>query len=243
MKRPSGAAVAVLAVMAFGGAIAAFHGPAFTASAGLRPMAGQQALSGGAALRGSASGEALRSSSLASGSLSGLLATAIGAAAAVAAVRVVAGRVHLSERNMGYRIKGAPGRPGSPTTWTPKIRWCERFRRRIGLRKKVMGTCARPRAAVFRSKEHLRVTVMDDTIGSGLCLVSVFTKQADIVSQLTEKNIKPHSVEAAEVVGQVLAKRCLEKGITMIAYDRGGFPYEGRVQACAEAARSAGLQF
>jgi len=211
-------------------------------------LTGQQVLGGGAALRGAANSEALRTSSLASGSLSGLLATAIGAAAAVAAVRVVAGRVHLSDKQMGYRIKGGPGRTASPTTYTPKIRWCERFKRRIKIRRKTMGTSARPRCAVFRSLQHTHVNIIDDTIGSGATLLTVTTKQKHIAEKLKEAGkpgalIWPDTVAAAEILGQEVAKQCLEKGITMIAYDRGGFKYAGRVQALAEAMRAGGLQF
>jgi len=152
-------------------------------------------------------------------------------------------------QNMGYRISGAPGYPGSPHKWTEPIRWCQRFKRRIHIRRKVEGTCARPRMAVFRSQHHMHVNIVDDTIGNGITLLTCTTKQRNNLEEIrklqgAEKGWeKTWSEEAAEVVGRDVAKRCLEKNITMVVFDRGGFPYEGRVKALAEAARSGGLQF
>lgn len=151
--------------------------------------------------------------------------------------------------NGGYRINGGPGRPGSPHAWTENVRWAHRFKRRIHLRKKLEGTPARPRLAVFRSKEHIHVNVVDDTVGTGITLLTITTRQAGTkeeirVAQGAEKNNQyGNTVEAAEIVGRAVAKMCLEKNITKVVFDRGGFPYEGRVMALAEAARSAGLQF
>jgi len=151
--------------------------------------------------------------------------------------------------NMGYRISGAPGFPGSPHHWTEPIRWCQRFKRRIHIRRKVEGTCARPRMAVFRSHHHLHVNIVDDTIGTGEMLLTSTTKQKPVLEEIRKVTgaeagrEKTWSEEAAEALGRDVAKRCLEKNITMVVFDRGGFPYEGRVKALAEAARSGGLQF
>uniref|UniRef100_A0A7S1LTU2 Large ribosomal subunit protein uL18c n=1 Tax=Alexandrium catenella TaxID=2925 RepID=A0A7S1LTU2_ALECA len=151
--------------------------------------------------------------------------------------------------NMGYRISGAPGHPGSPHFWTEPIRWCQRFRRRIHIRRKVEGTCARPRLAVFRSLTHMHVNVVDDTVGTGVTLICATTKQKPVLEEIRQLQgvetgkESTWSEEAAEVLGREVAKRCLEKNITMVVFDRGGFPYEGRVKALAEAARSGGLQF
>mmetsp|Transcript_124424 Transcript_124424/g.311107 ORF Transcript_124424/g.311107 Transcript_124424/m.311107 type:complete len:249 (+) Transcript_124424:77-823(+) len=247
LLRLAAAALAALAVAALGAnsfcRSSAFAGPAVLQSRRVLSS------SSGSALRGAAGFEAPRASPQASGSFAGCLATAIGAAAAVAVARVVARMAHMSEKQMGYRIKGAPGRPGSPTTWTPKIRWCKRFKKRIKIRRKTMGTCARPRVAVFKSLQHMHVNVVDDTIGSGVTLLTLTTKQKPILEQIRQVQNCEEGEEitnlifSAEILGKELAKQCLEKGITMITYDRGGFKYAGRVQALAEAARSGGLQF
>eukprot|EP00440_Ansanella_granifera_P001277 gb/GFBE01001375.1/.p1 GENE.gb/GFBE01001375.1/~~gb/GFBE01001375.1/.p1 ORF type:complete len:105 (+),score=40.78 gb/GFBE01001375.1/:1-315(+) len=103
--------------------------------------------------------------------------------------------------------------------------------------------------AVFRATNHMHVNIIDDTIGNGVTLVTVTTKQRENLDAIREKqgcekgSEKTWSIEAAEIVGAEVAKQCLEKNITMVVFDRGGFPYEGRVQALAEAARSGGLQF
>ncbi|CAJ1333956.1 unnamed protein product [Effrenium voratum] len=150
---------------------------------------------------------------------------------------------------LGYRIKGAPGWNGSPHTWTDPIRWVHRFRRRIHIRRKVEGTPARPRLAIYRSHMHMHASVIDDTHGTGITMVQVTSKQTPSLEKLREKQgcekggEKTWSVEAAEIVGEEIAKQCLDKGITMVVFDRGGFRYEGRVKALAEAARSGGLQF
>jgi len=150
---------------------------------------------------------------------------------------------------MGYSISGKPGHPGSPHPWTEKIRWCERFKRRISIRRKVEGTCARPRLAVFRSTNHVKVNIVDDTVGLGVTMLTMTTNQSpvrDLISKeqgVERGQEKTKSVDAAEVLGKYVAEKCLENNITMVVFDRGGFAYEGRVQALAEAARSAGLQF
>lgn len=95
----------------------------------------------------------------------------------------------------------------------------------------------------------MNLNVVDDTIGLGKTLLTITTKQKTLTEKIREKQgcdpgyEKTWSVEAAEIVGAELAKQCLEKDITQIVFDRGGWPYEGRVKALAEAARSAGLQF
>mmetsp|Transcript_47504 Transcript_47504/g.76997 ORF Transcript_47504/g.76997 Transcript_47504/m.76997 type:complete len:263 (+) Transcript_47504:135-923(+) len=154
-----------------------------------------------------------------------------------------------NDDQLGYRIKGQPGWPGSPHAWTEPIRWAQRFKRRIHIRRKVEGNCVRPRMAVFRSTHHMHVNIIDDTIGTGITLLTVTSKQKENVTQIradsgAEKGDEhTWSIEAAELVGREIAKKCLEKNITMVVFDRGGFPYEGRVKALAEAARSGGLQF
>ena len=105
------------------------------------------------------------------------------------------------------------------------------------LRNRFSGTAERPRLAVFRSNNHMYAQIIDDTVGKKL--VSASTLDKDVKAELEKTN----NVEAATVVGTVVAKKALEKGITTVVYDRGGFVYEGKVKALAEAAREAGLEF
>ena len=105
------------------------------------------------------------------------------------------------------------------------------------LRNRFSGTAERPRLAVFRSNNHMYAQIIDDTVGK--TLVSASTLDKDVKAELEKTN----NVEAATVVGTVVAKKALEKGITTVVYDRGGFEYEGKVKALAEAAREAGLEF
>ena len=105
------------------------------------------------------------------------------------------------------------------------------------LRNRFSGTAERPRLAVFRSNNHMCAQIIDDTVGK--TLVSASTLDKDVKAELEKTN----NVEAATVVGTVVAKKALEKGITTVVYDRGGFVYEGKVKALAEAAREAGLEF
>ena len=105
------------------------------------------------------------------------------------------------------------------------------------LRNRFSGTAERPRLAVFRSNNHMYAQIIDDTVGK--TLVSASTLDKDVKAELEKTN----NVEAATVVGTVVAKKALEKGITTVVYDRGGIVYEGKVKALAEAAREAGLEF
>ena len=105
------------------------------------------------------------------------------------------------------------------------------------LRNRFSGTAERPRLGVFRSNNHMYAQIIDDTVGK--TLVSASTLDKDVKAELEKTN----NVEAATVVGTVVAKKALEKGITTVVYDRGGFVYEGKVKALAEAAREAGLEF
>jgi len=152
--------------------------------------------------------------------------------------------------NMGYRIKGAPGHPASPHPWIEKIQWVERFKKRIHIRSKNEGTCARPRMAVFMSQKKMYVNIMDDTVGLGQTLLCVSTRQADVLQAIREETgcekgaEEGEKLQAAEILGKMVAKKCLEKEITQIVFDRGGFHYHNkRIKALAEAARSGGLQF
>ena len=105
------------------------------------------------------------------------------------------------------------------------------------LRNHLAGTAERPRLAVFRSNNHMYAQIIDDTVGS--TLVSASTVQKDVRAELEKTN----NVDAAAYLGTVIAKKALEKGITTVVFDRGGFIYQGKVQALADAAREAGLEF
>ncbi len=105
------------------------------------------------------------------------------------------------------------------------------------LRKRFTGTPERPRLAVFRSNKHIYAQIIDDAAGN--TLVTASTTQKELQGELENTN----DVEAASYVGTAIAKRALEKGITTVVFDRGGFIYAGKVKALAEAAREAGLKF
>lgn len=105
------------------------------------------------------------------------------------------------------------------------------------LRKRFTGTPERPRLAVFRSNKHMYAQIIDDTVGN--TLISASTIQKDVKAE-TEKT---NDVEAAAYLGTVIAKKALDKGITTVVFDRGGFIYAGKIKALADAAREAGLEF
>ena len=105
------------------------------------------------------------------------------------------------------------------------------------LRNRLSGTAERPRLAVFRSNNHMYAQIIDDTVGN--TLVAASTVEKDVKAELEKTN----NVDAAAYLGTVIAKRALEKGITEVVFDRGGYIYQGKVAALAEAAREAGLTF
>jgi large subunit ribosomal protein L18 len=105
------------------------------------------------------------------------------------------------------------------------------------LRETVYGTASRPRLAVFRSARHIYAQVIDDDAGH--TMASASSLQAEVAEQI--KGLK--RVAAAKVVGAVVAKHALAAGVSSVVFDRGGFKYHGRIQALAEGAREAGLEF
>ena len=105
------------------------------------------------------------------------------------------------------------------------------------IRKKISGTNTRPRLAVFRSARHIYVQAIDDNSGSTLAASSTVAIQKSL------KKIYTGNKEAAKAVGTDVAKKLLEKSISYVVFDRGGFIFHGRVQALAEGAREAGLKF
>ncbi len=113
----------------------------------------------------------------------------------------------------------------------------DRIKRHERVRNKISGTAERPRLCVFRSLNHIYAQIIDDVKGTTLVACSTVEKSiADMVKELTKK-------ESAKVVGQEVAKRALEKGITAVVFDRGGYIYTGRVECVADGAREAGLKF
>ena len=105
------------------------------------------------------------------------------------------------------------------------------------LRNHIVGTAERPRLAVFRSNNHMYAQIIDDTVGN--TLVSASTNQKEVKAELEHTN----DVAAAAYLGTVIGKKAVEGGITSVVFDRGGFIYQGKVKALADAAREAGLTF
>ena len=112
-----------------------------------------------------------------------------------------------------------------------------RIKKHQRLRNRFSGTANRPRLAVFRSNNHMYAQIIDDTVGNTICAASTVEKA--VKSELNKTNNK----DAAAFVGKLIAERAMDKGIKEVVFDRGGFIYQGKVQALAEAAREAGLQF
>ena len=105
------------------------------------------------------------------------------------------------------------------------------------LRNRFSGTAERPRLAVFRSNNHMYAQIIDDTVGK--TLVSASTVQKEVKAELEKTN----NVDAAAYLGTVIAKKAIEQGINTVVFDRGGFIYQRKVKALADAAREAGLEF
>lgn len=112
-----------------------------------------------------------------------------------------------------------------------------RVKKHMKLRNRFSGTAERPRLAVFRSNNHMYAQIIDDTVGN--TLVSASTLQKEVKEKLEKTN----DVVAAAYLGTVIAKKALDAGITSVVFDRGGFIYQGKIKALADAAREAGLEF
>ncbi len=112
-----------------------------------------------------------------------------------------------------------------------------RVKKHMRIRNRFSGTAERPRLAVFRSNNHMYAQIIDDTVGN--TLVSASTLEKEIKAELEKTN----NVDAAAYLGTVIAKRAIEKGIKEVVFDRGGFIYQGKIAALADAAREAGLEF
>ncbi|VYU16101.1 50S ribosomal protein L18 [Clostridium tertium] len=113
-------------------------------------------------------------------------------------------------------------------------RKASRERRHLRVRKKISGTPERPRLSVYRSEKNIYAQIIDDVNSVTLVSASSLDKALDA---------KGGNKEGAKLVGELIAKKALEKGISEVVFDRGGYVYHGRVQTLAEAAREAGLKF
>ena len=109
-----------------------------------------------------------------------------------------------------------------------------RVKKHRRLRHHLVGTAQRPRLSVFRSNNHIYAQIIDDTVGNTLVAASTMEKAIKDELQYTDN---------VAAVGTAVAKKALEKGITEVVFDRGGFIYQGKIQALADAAREAGLKF
>ena len=112
-----------------------------------------------------------------------------------------------------------------------------RVKKHLKLRNRFTGTPERPRLAVFRSNNHMYAQIIDDKAGH--TLVAASTLEKDVKAELSKTN----DVAAAAYLGTVIANKALEKGIKSVVFDRGGFIYQGKIKALADAAREAGLEF
>ena len=110
-----------------------------------------------------------------------------------------------------------------------------RTRKHKSIRRRIVGTAERPRLSVYRSLQNVFVQIIDDTTGNTLVSASTIEKGAKIENG--------SNIEAAKQIGERIAEKALEKGITTVVFDRGGYVYTGRIKAIADAAREAGLKF
>ena len=109
-----------------------------------------------------------------------------------------------------------------------------RLKRQARVRRKIRGTSERPRLSVFRSAKHIYAQIIEDTTGTTLAAASTLSKDVELTGG--------GNVQAAQAVGQAIARRALERNINHVVFDRNGFLYQGRILALADAAREAGLK-
>ena len=117
------------------------------------------------------------------------------------------------------------------------IRLRRRFRRKKGIRKRVFGTCERPRLTVFRSHKGIYAQIIDDERGVTICQAS--TQSKDLREQIPYGG----NIAAAKIVGAALAKGAKTREVERVCFDRNGYRYHGRVKALAEAVREGGVRF
>lgn len=107
------------------------------------------------------------------------------------------------------------------------------------VRRKISGSAERPRLSVFKSSKHIYAQIIDDV--NGTTLVSASSQTPEIREALAKEKVK--KVDAAKIVGKHLGELAVSKGIESVSFDRGGYPYHGRIKSFADAAREAGLKF
>jgi large subunit ribosomal protein L18 len=112
-----------------------------------------------------------------------------------------------------------------------------RIRRHARIRRRVEGTTEKPRLCVFRSLSHIYAQVIDDV--SRVTIVAASDVEKDVATKIKGQK----KADVATMVGTLVAERAKEKGITKVVFDRGGYPFHGRIKALAEAARAGGLSF
>lgn len=118
-----------------------------------------------------------------------------------------------------------------------KVKQRQRLKRHYRVRKQVFGTAQRPRLSVFRSDKHVYCQLIDDLSGKTLLALSTLTAEV-------KKAVKSGgNIKAASLVGRQLAEKSIARKITQVVFDRGPFPYHGRLKALAESARKGGLKF
>ncbi len=118
-----------------------------------------------------------------------------------------------------------------------KVKDKRAWRRKMRVRKNILGTPERPRLTVFRSHKHTYAQIIDDIGGKTICSANTLNKE------ISEQIKHGGNIGAAEVVGRIIAQRAIMKGVKKVVFDRGPYKYHGRIKALAEAARSAGLEF
>lgn len=121
----------------------------------------------------------------------------------------------------------------------PKSKTERRTRAHQRLRQRVVGTPRRPRLSVFKSEKYVYAQVIDDSTGRTLAQAN--SQESGLRGKLGKAS--PATKAAARAVGETVAERAIEKGVTKVVFDRGGYIYHGRVKAIADAAREAGLKF
>jgi len=120
---------------------------------------------------------------------------------------------------------------------TNKLKLTRRTQRKLRTSGSVRGSTERPRLSIFRSVKNISAQIIDDTTGRTIAAASSVTKEAK--SKLKHGGNKNAAVE----IGKAIAAKAIEKGVTMVAFDRNGYRYHGRIKALADAAREAGLKF
>jgi len=118
-----------------------------------------------------------------------------------------------------------------------------RGKRHLRVRKKIYGTSEVPRVVIFRSNKHLYASLVNDEESPCRVLLTVSSLSSEFKENKVETKVKGYNIEGARKIGELFAKKCLEKGITQVVFDRGGYKYGGRVKAFADAARKGGLKF